>query len=553
MSEPESDRSTVLAELRAEWGLDARVLDRVVAGLRQGATLAELVRVTAAPRRDVEAVLAALDLVAEGDRFRLPALEPLADAVAPVVDPFAVPADPEHAALTATMAEIAAGLPSSLWNLDHVSATPATMAARALFLTREYALAGATLLCVGDHDLTSIAVALAEPAVEVLVVDVDQRLLAYLDEVAAARGLPVTTALGDLRLGLPASFAGRADLAFTDPPYTPEGIGLFVARALTGMRRTGHERVAIAYGFSSHQLTRGFRTQSALHELRLVLEAVLPRFNRFDGAEAIGAAAALYVARPTRFTWPIVDRASGVDPRIYTRGAASAESEPAPLDPATVAAVDAAVPGPDRLLVGDGWPAEAPGRRVSVADFLAGRPGAAAVNLAPHYGAALPAVLLAAAERGAAVAVAAPARDAQAVGPVRDLVAPLLTVTVRSGEPSVVLTRPAEGSAGSDAATVLAWLVTHPGAAVGNAWREALLRVAKRRGVELTKNQARTLVRGSGLPAGALTLRLAELPRHTQAAVVAAVPDTVAGIPDRPGTGGSVPEHHPRPPDRPAD
>ena len=180
--------------------------------------------------------------------------------------------------------------------------------------------------------------------------------------VAAERDLPITTAFADLRLGLPPAYAGRADLAFTDPPYTPEGVGLFVTRALVGLRRSGQERVAIAYGFSPHQLTRGFRTQSALHELRLVLEAVLPRFNRFDGAEAIGAAAALYVARPTRWTWPIVDRAGGVDPRIYTRGAASAESGASPLPAATVALLDAAVPGPDRLLVGDGWPDTAEGR-----------------------------------------------------------------------------------------------------------------------------------------------------------------------------------------------
>lgn len=542
MSEPTNDQQAVLGELRAEWGLDARVLDRVLAALAEGGTLGELVRATATPRRDVEEVLTRLEpwLTTEGDRIRF-------DGPAPAGPP-GVPADPELAALTKTMTAIAAGLPPSLWDLDHVSATPATMAARALHLTREYALAGATVLCVGDHDLTSIAVTLVEPTAQALVVDVDQRLLAYLDEVAAEHGLPVTTAVGDLRLGLPASFVGRADLAFTDPPYTPEGIGLFVTRALAGLRRSGHERVAIAYGFSPHQLTRGFRTQSTLHELRLVLEAVLPRFNRFDGAEAIGAAASLYVARPTRWTWPIVDRAAEVDPRIYTRGAAAAESEPAPLDPAVLAAVDAAVPGPDRVLVGDGWPEGLPGRRLSLVEWLAGaRSGPAAVNLSPHYGVALPAVLLTSAGRAAAVVV--PARDAQGIGPVRDLLAPVTALTVRSGEPSVVLAVPVpvpEAGAGSAADSVLTWLVTHPAGAVGNAWREALLRLAKRRGTELTKNEARALIRNTGIPAGTLGLRLAELPRHALATVVGAVPGTVSAIPGTPVTndGGKVGSVH---------
>ena len=67
--------------------------------------------------------------------------------------------------------------------------------------------------------------------------------------------------------------------------------------------------------------------------------------------------------------------------------------------------------------------------------------------------------------------------------------------------------------------------MTHPGAALGNAWREALLRVA---GHQLTKNEARAIVRGTGLPAGLLGLHLADLPRDALAAVLAAVPGTAA-------------------------
>lgn len=521
MSAPEGLREEVAA-LRTEWGLDARELDRVLTALTTGGTLGELVRASTVPRRDVKDVLLRLApwLRADGERSTLAAVVAAPSTPDGVADP-----------LAATMARIAAGLPPSLWDLDHVPATPETMAARARFLTGEYELAGATLLCVGDHDLTSVAVALVEPGVEILAVDVDQRLLEYLGEVARDRALPITPVFADLRLGLPASLAGRADLAFTDPPYTPEGVGLFVARALEGLRRSGHERVALAYGFSPHQLTRGFRTQSALHELRLVLEAVLPRFSRFDGAEAVGAAASLYVCRPTRWTWPVLERAGRGDPRIYTRGAAAAESAPPGPDEATLAALDAvAPPAADRLLIGDGWPVAAPGRRVPLEDFLAdpatARTVPALVCLAPHLGAALPAVLLAAAGR-AVVAVAVPARDAHADldGPLRTLLGPVLELTARhrAGAPSVVLAR-SRRTEPDPVADVLGWLGTHPAAALGNSWREALLRVADR---PLTKNEARTLVRDAGLPAGTLGLRLVELPRASLAAVVAAVPGTV--------------------------
>jgi hypothetical protein len=108
---------------------------------------------------------------------------------------------------------------------------------------------------------------------------------------------------------------------------------------------------------------------------------------------------------------------------------------------------------------------------------------------------------------------------------VERLLAPVLELDIEhggAGEPAVVSARRAAGPDGDEAA-VLAWLVTHPGAALGNAWREALLRVA---GHQLTKNEARAIVRGSGLPAGLLGLRLADLPRDA----LAAVPGTVREI-----------------------
>ena len=59
---------------------------------------------------------------------------------------------------------------------------------------------------------------------ELAVVDIDHALLEYLD---AVEGLH----FADLRLGLPDALKDRFDLVLTDPPYSPEGIGLFAARA----------------------------------------------------------------------------------------------------------------------------------------------------------------------------------------------------------------------------------------------------------------------------------------------------------------------------------
>jgi Branched-chain polyamine synthase A C-terminal domain len=476
----------VVAEMRREWGLDFRGVQRVLSALADGGSVGEVVRRAGVDRHDVEDVLRRVRrwVRRDGERYVL------TEAWAPDRGS-GLAGD----ALVAVMAEVAAGLPRGVAALDHVSATPATMAARAEYFAGRYALAGATVLCVGDHDLTSVAVSLAEPGVEVLVVDIDQRILAYIDEVAAARGLDITTAFGDLRIGLPSSFRERADLAFTDPPYTADGVGLFLARGLAGLRRSGHERVGLAYGFARRQLASGFRTQGVLRELRLVTEALAPGFNRFDGAEAIGAASDLYVCRPTKWTWDRLERGSG-DARIYTRGPAAGESATARVPQSIVDSI-----GPGMTYVGDGWPS----RSRSLAELAAGR-APVAVNLTPHYEACLAQVLLAVAPADAAVVVTASTLD----GPLAALIGSVAEVEPADG--MIRLRRkPPEG--------VLGYLGSHLETKVGNAWRDALIAEAG----PMTKNEARALVRDSGISERALRLRITELPAHTLADLVAAV------------------------------
>src|SRR5437016_6005962 len=117
----------VLQRLRSEWRLDFARVRRVVVSLTEGATVGELVAASGLSRRDVETVVGRLGdvVVAEGDRFRWPASTSLLSSS---------DAAPAVSALGARMAELAAALPASLWRLDHVPATPDTMARRALYL-----------------------------------------------------------------------------------------------------------------------------------------------------------------------------------------------------------------------------------------------------------------------------------------------------------------------------------------------------------------------------------------------------------------------------------
>ncbi len=311
-----------------ERGVHARKLRGVLTLLRDDwHTLAELVRLPAVPRRTVQELLAAAedDLELRDGRYRVrpervDAWSRAFPAGHDVADPLDALVSRHTDQLRSILADIDA-VPSPVAALDHVQATAETALKRALWLDSTYDLTGRRLLCLGDHDLTSLAVCAVNDDVEVTVVDVDERLLEFVDTRARARGWKVRCLHADFRFGLPPTLLESADLVFSDPPYTPEGMALFAARAIETLADPARGRVLLAYGFSDRTPALGLKVQQELQRLGLVFEAVLPAFHRFDGAQAIGSAADLYVCRPTTRRPPAVPRTA-----IYTHGPQSVES-----------------------------------------------------------------------------------------------------------------------------------------------------------------------------------------------------------------------------------
>ncbi|WP_219472171.1 bis-aminopropyl spermidine synthase family protein [Nonomuraea rhizosphaerae] len=505
--------------LLAEAGADSRRLRHALTLLCDGQwwSLADLVRQTATSRRTVEGLLRTLPLEHhEGgdERFRVPLVhvpgfQDLLAMAPPPEDPVAHLA-PHYGEVLDRLRRLVAGAPRARHVLDHVSATPETALRRALLLGARFWLPGAKLLCVGDHDLTSLAVKLVHPSTEVTVVDVDERVLAYID----AQDLGVRTRWADLRLSLPPS-ARDHDLAFTDPPYTPEGIGLFVARAIEGLKDEG--RVLLAYGASERTPMLALKVQNSLSALNLTYEAIYPDFNRYFGAEAIGSAADLYVLRPTTKTRPAVAaRLERLTTAIYTQGPQSVESRPA-----TSEASAAEVPQEPDLLVGD-WPKGLPQPRVKLPTWLT-KPYAASVErvaiaLPPGLEAALPRVLLATRAPHVLVRTASPATPS-----VPDVLRAVYSFTYADGVLEAVrLPQPA-----AEDAVVLRRILDNGHAKLANTWREALIATARAQGTTLTKNDARALIRRSApwsediTPLEAPPHRLAGLPLAVAATVTA--------------------------------
>ncbi|WP_246238447.1 bis-aminopropyl spermidine synthase family protein [Acrocarpospora corrugata] len=418
----------------------------------------------------------------------------------------------------ARIAELIAKAPRGRHTLDHVAATADTVVRRALLLGERFWLPGARVLCVGDHDLTSLAVRMIHPEAEVAVADVDERILEYLD----GQGLGVRAFWADLRLGLPPSVRGWADLAVTDPPYTPEGVGLFVARAAEGLRDREQGRILLAYGASERTPMLALKVQSALSDLNLLTEAIFPDFNRYHGAEAIGSAADLYVLRPTTKTWPsVASRVDKLATAIYTQGPQSVEAKGSEALPG-LGGIEEFGPG---LLVGE-WPRELLPKlpRVRLSTWLA-KPYAAdpervAVAVPAGLEAVLPRVLLASRARHVRVLLAG-APDLPAL----DLLSPVYDLTVDG----TVLDAVRRALPGHESARIARRVLDNAHGKVANSWREALVSAKG-----LTKRQARALVPGW---ADATAL---ELPAHRLASLVHSCEDTLTTPPpeDAPGRTG---------------
>jgi N4-bis(aminopropyl)spermidine synthase len=521
--EPESMLAAV-RELRASLGIDARRIDAVGCVLTDGEfrSVAELVSLTGMSRRTVEAVLRAAEphLDTSDGRVRIGGLHAPAYAAefgcgrdAPVRDPWDELARRDPAAL-ADAAGLVERAPAPQRDLDQVPATAETVLKRGHYLLRSFDLRGAHVLCVGDHDLTSLGLFVAGGAdgLRVSVVDADEALLGYIDAQARQRGFDVRCYAADLRLGLPAALHESSQLVFTDPPYTPEGVRLFVGRGLQGLADSRNGRVLVAYGFGE-QPALGLAVQQALSPLHLTYEAVLPGFNRYAGAEAIGGEAALYVLRPTRRSGSSAQAGTDLPGSgVYTHGAQSVESAARPLADAAAARILAltAGPGEDVLLVGGGWPESCGGQRLPLAALMAAPPPArmhghtAVINLYPGFGSLVFRALLAMSARRVAIVCrngVPELRDAAGQRALARLIAPKYRITrlLRSTpEPDMAVILAEEPPAGDPNLTageqVAGYIYARAHGKLGNTWREGLITLWKSRGQQLAKRDARDLI-----------------------------------------------------------
>ncbi|GIO34654.1 MULTISPECIES: bis-aminopropyl spermidine synthase family protein [Paenibacillus] len=201
--------------------------------------------------------------------------------------------------------------PSVNVQIDQSKCTPETSLNRAILCLKQHALIGKKILCVGDDDLVSVSIGLllqklfpsgGHNVTKVQVLDIDERFLGYIETIAKERGLPITCRRLDLREGLPEYLHGRFDSFFTDPPYTLQGMSLFVSRGIQALKR--EKGLPIFLSFAHKAPSFMLAMQREFTRMGLTVAANFPRFNAYEGAEMIANRSQMFILRTTDQTKP---------------------------------------------------------------------------------------------------------------------------------------------------------------------------------------------------------------------------------------------------------
>jgi predicted methyltransferase len=176
--------------------------------------------------------------------------------------------------------------------LDQAYATPETSLHRALFILKRGNLEGIDIILLGDDDLTSVAIGFLRAAKRITVIDIDNRILKLISEISEKENLGIECINHDLRKPLPKELRGAFDTFFTDPPYTTQGLNLFLSRGIDSLKR---KKTSYAYfAYPDKPPLEMLKAHDTILRMGAYIDELSPRFNLYEGAEILGNTTSMF-------------------------------------------------------------------------------------------------------------------------------------------------------------------------------------------------------------------------------------------------------------------
>jgi predicted methyltransferase len=174
--------------------------------------------------------------------------------------------------------------PPPEYKYDQTRSTTETVLKRALIMARNGDVEGRKIVLLGDDDGLSMALAHLDCAREIVVIDIDSRILKVIEDFSKRNNYStlIRTHLWDIRTAFPKEWLNYFDTFEMDPPYTVSGFKLFVSRALSLINPSSTSHGYISFGNKSP--FEKWECQEHLNTNGLVIEEFIPNFNSYIGA-----------------------------------------------------------------------------------------------------------------------------------------------------------------------------------------------------------------------------------------------------------------------------
>ncbi len=193
--------------------------------------------------------------------------------------------------------------PEPEFSLDQSHADFPTIIKKVLYLLKKGDIEGRRIIFLGDDDSISLALGLTKLADEITVVDIDKRVLEFISQSAKKYDLKNINILNhDLRDSCPKKIMNKYDVAVMDPPYTIEGLRLFLKRAKQAIKSRIKinnrvypiigKKCLLSFGNKPPEQTQ--KLQLSILDHGFIINEMLPDFNHYKGASIIGKFSHLY-------------------------------------------------------------------------------------------------------------------------------------------------------------------------------------------------------------------------------------------------------------------
>jgi predicted methyltransferase len=135
--------------------------------------------------------------------------------------------------------ETTKGRPEPLLEYDQGYLTPESTISRIAFADSKGDVRGKSIIILGDDDLLSIAFGLSRLPKRIVVLELDDRLVNFIEKANEEKGLGIEVRKHDLRHPLPDDLLSQFDTFFTDPVETLQGLEVFIGRGIASLRDIG--------------------------------------------------------------------------------------------------------------------------------------------------------------------------------------------------------------------------------------------------------------------------------------------------------------------------